>query len=180
MKKCSKCKEKKPISEFNRDKYNEDNLTIFCKKCRAIGYKKYWIKKKKKFNGLYTVWKDMKSRCYNLNNAKYKCYGGRGIAICKEWRNSFQTFYNWAKDEHRRWLTIDRRNNNGNYTPENCRFVTKAENTRNSRQTKLNVEKVKQIRQLLEEGKLVQYEIGKLFGVHQMTISMIKRRRTWN
>ena len=93
-------------------------------------------------NKLYRVWKGMRERCYNPNNKSYKNYGGRGISVCEEWQNDFKAFYGWAiqngyKEETLpnglNRLTIDRINNNGNYEPANCRFVTNAENARNKK-----------------------------------------------
>ena len=79
----------------------------------------------------------MKQRCYNPNRLKYSRYGGRGIKICDEWLNSFDSFYNWAiNNGYSSELQIDRIDNDGDYCPENCRWVTLWENTLNRRQSK--------------------------------------------
>lgn len=74
---------------------------------------------------LYNIWKHMKSRCNNPKDAKYHNYGGRGILVCKEW-DDFIPFYEWAiSNGYRDDLEIDRTNNDGNYCPSNCRWVTR-------------------------------------------------------
>lgn len=83
---------------------------------------------------IYKLRRDIIVRCENKNSKAYKNYGGRGILICKEWRDSFEIFYKWCiENGWQKGLQIDRINNNGNYEPNNCRFVTAKENCRNRR-----------------------------------------------
>lgn len=83
---------------------------------------------------LWRVWRSVKSRCSNKNVSGYKDYGGRGITICEEWSKSFYTFYQWCiSNGYSKGLQIDRENNNGNYEPSNCRFVTRKVNCNNKR-----------------------------------------------
>lgn len=87
---------------------------------------------------LYVVWSSMKSRCLNPNNDAFANYGGREIHVCDEWNQSFETFRDWAiSNGYQQELEIDRRNNDGNYEPDNCRFVTPKVNSRNRRSSRL-------------------------------------------
>ena len=79
---------------------------------------------------LYNIWCGMKCRCENKN---YEHYGKRGISVCDEWKNSFISFRDWAmQNGYTENLTIDRVDVNGNYCPENCRWVTQKEQMSNT------------------------------------------------
>lgn len=82
---------------------------------------------------IYGVWCSMKARCYNENTKSYKDYGAKGICVCEEWKNNFEEFYLWSMEHgYQEGLQIDRINNNGNYEPSNCRWVTRKENMNNT------------------------------------------------
>ena len=83
---------------------------------------------------LYRIWLTMKNRCYNHRSKDYAYYGGRGIELCCEWNNDFVSFAKWAIESgYTDVLSIDREDNNRNYDPDNCRWVTMNQQMVNTR-----------------------------------------------
>lgn len=102
------------------------------------------IRHGKRHTRLYRVYSNIKGRCYNVNNKRYHDYGSRGITMCDEWKNNFMSFYDWSMNNgYKDTLTIDRIDVNGNYEPNNCRWVdykTQNRNKRNNRCIVINGE----------------------------------------
>lgn len=110
---------------------------------------------------LFNLWNTMRNRCENPKREKYKDYGGRGIKVCNEWHN-VSNFVSWALNNgYEKGLQLDRKDNNGNYCPENCHFVTPKENSRNRRNTKFLV---------IENNKKCVAEWSEITGISQYTI----------
>jgi hypothetical protein len=83
---------------------------------------------------LYRIWRCMKMRCYSPSHEAYPRYGGSGIEVCAEWRHDFKCFRAWAlSNGYADHLTIDRKKNEKNYEPENCRWSTMLVQQRNRR-----------------------------------------------
>lgn len=82
---------------------------------------------------IYSIWCNMKNRCYNRNVPNYKTYGAKGVRVCKEWRGGFEVFYEWAiKNGYSEDLSLDRfPNKKGNYHPDNCRWATPIQQANN-------------------------------------------------
>jgi hypothetical protein len=80
-----------------------------------------------RYHPLYQVWLDMIQRCTNQNSCRYSRYGARGISVCESWRKRFVNFYDWAIPLWEPGLQIERKDNDGNYCPENCKFATRQE-----------------------------------------------------
>ena len=87
---------------------------------------------------LYRIWRGMISRCYTPSATEYEYYGGRGISVCDAWRNNYSEFRCWAlSNGYNDDLTIDRINNNSDYSPNNCRWISKQDQMLNKSNNRL-------------------------------------------
>ena len=128
---------------------------------------------------LYAVWCGMKTRATNPHNVEHaKYYVLRGISICDEWKR-YIPFQEWAlRNGYKDNLFIDRINNDLSYSPDNCRFVSREVNMRNSRVTKINTDKVIEIKTLLARG-MKRSEVARSLGYKWNLVSDIYTGRTW-
>lgn len=85
---------------------------------------------------LYGVWVSMKQRCSNKKRISFKWYGAKGVKVCEEWKGNFKTFFDWCiANGWETGLQLDRKNNDGDYEPSNCRIVTPKVNRNNASNT---------------------------------------------
>lgn len=128
---------------------------------------------------LYATWNGMKDRCYNKNNKHSHIYGDKGVVVCNEWLD-YLGFKKWALNNgYSENLTIDRIDNDGNYEPSNCRFITAAHNSHRANALKLTFAKAEEIRSIYKKGGVLQKELGEQFGVCSGTISEIITYKIW-
>lgn len=140
-KKCTYCNNVFPVDNFYKSNQSKDGYQCHCKEC----HKRYGKSKDKDFQykielhgdsktKLYKAWCDMKRRCYSEKVVNYNNYGGRGICVCKEWIDSYTSFRDWAiNNNYNALLTLDRIDVNGNYEPNNCRWISQSEQCMNKR-----------------------------------------------
>lgn len=129
--------------------------------------------------GAYRSWQSMKERCQRKACRAYKYYGGRGIKVCERWDGP-DGFVNFFADmgERPRGKSLERENNNGDYTPDNCRWASRTEQARNQRNntaTALEAVLIRYLGQRLELPRHVAYA----FGMSTPNVRKIMNRETW-
>lgn len=111
---------------------------------------------------IQVTWSHMKQRCYNPNCREYEHYGGRGISVCEEWKNSVAEFAKWAyANGYKENLTLDRIDNDGNYEPNNCRWVSmevQENNKRNNHYYDIN------------DGRYTLSQISKMYDISRNSL----------
>jgi len=127
----------------------------------------------------YRIWHSMKQRCINKNDKAYQNYGGRGIAVCNSWKSSFLTFYQDMGPRPTVKHTLERVDNNQGYFPENVIWALRYINRRNQRNTKLNTNKVENIRVWYSQKIFTARELSFKFGVSLDAIYKVISYQTW-
>ena len=105
----------------------------------------------------YDIYKQMRQRCYNKNHISYKNYGGRGIKVCNRWKESFLNFLEDMGPRPGNKYSIERKNNNDNYTPNNCIWALRSTQNKNRRNNFIIVYKGK---------KYILMDLAKKLGIH--------------
>jgi hypothetical protein len=127
---------------------------------------------------IYRIWGLMLNRCHTPTSAHFADYGGRGIAVCERWRHSFENFLA-DMGEQPLGMTIDRKDNDKGYSPENCRWATKKEQARNRRSSVMDEVTAMQIRWLVHDGAARGCDVAKAFDVTPSMVSSIRTGRAW-
>lgn len=126
----------------------------------------------------HKAWSRMLDRCYCPTNKAFKHYGARGIDVCAAWRASFAAFLSDVGSRPSPQHSLDRRNNNRGYYPDNVRWATKATQGRNRRTTKLSAAAAAEIRSL--KGRATQKQLAEKFHVHPSMISRVQSGKCWS
>lgn len=131
-----------------------------------------------KISRLYVVWSHMIKRCEDPSDQAFKNYGERGISVCSDWHDP-KSFFDWAlTHNYSDNLTIDRKNNDGNYCPDNCHFVTMAENHKNRRKREnWGIYKTKFGRFQVSVGKRIDGKDHLFYGGNFKTIELALAKR---
>lgn len=128
---------------------------------------------------LYALWAGVKARCTHPKASNYKYYGGRGVSVCKEWIDSPEAFFEWAKKNgYQDSLELDRIDVDADYSPDNCRFISHQENSQLRRNARCTLDQAREVKELLMQGKGIK-EVQDIVGIPYMSVWHISKGNTW-
>jgi hypothetical protein len=123
---------------------------------------------------LRAIWREMRRRCSDPTNSHYAHYGGRGIKVCPAWAGDFEVFYTWARAAgYGPGLTLDRKDNDGDYAPANCRWATRA-------QQNLNYRRNVHLTAFGETKTIKEWAADPRCAVSEAALRLRVRRRGWD
>ena len=128
------------------------------------------------YHPLKGVYNTMKQRCSNKNVRMFYRYGARGITVCKEWKDDFKKFYSWAiANGYKQGLSVDRINNDGNYEPLNCQWITIRENI--AKEARLKKKDIDAICREYTSSKITQTELAIKYDVDKSRVGQILKEQ---
>lgn len=128
---------------------------------------------------LYGSWVSMKNRCYNQNNHDYRWYGAVGITVCDRWRNDFHAFIEDMGEKPTPKHTLERIDGTKSYSPANCKWATRTEQRRNSKDILFNEQSVIKIRNEVQAGASFA-ELGRKYGCGRAGILKVAAGQHWS
>jgi len=173
MKMCHKCNTMKPRSEFHKHTLSKDGLQSCCRVCGGK-MNRSW---RDRF-GERQAWRHMRNRCNDPKHHAYDRYGGRGIKVCARWADYDNFLADMGKRPYRK-AELDRIDNNGGYSKDNCRWTDHTTNMRNRRNVTMTMETARLIRAAKKRGGTTQRAIAKAFNITPQQVSEIVLCQTW-
>ena len=118
---------------------------------------------------LYARWCNMHARCYDPKSNRFAYYGARGVVVCERWHD-FGAYLEDVLPTYREGLTLDRKNNDGNYAPDNFRWASYRTQARNKTRPCVTEEEITEMRKLYSSTNLTQKDVGEAFGYCRDTV----------